>query len=542
MPVLHQNGAMTIVAHIDDDLLFMNPDIASSIAAGEGSTSVFVTAGDAGGEDWYWQGREEGAKAAYSLMAGAEDWVDEVLAIQQAGETYDVASSYLESAPEVRLYFLRIPDGAGAIADPADYESLARLEDGTRATVDTVDGAATYTRSDLVDVLTGVMEAHDPHEFRLQVAEGSFATGEHTDHVHATEFALEALAGFSGTDYQVSHYVNYQSDQLAPNLSDEDAAFSLEVMEAYAAHDPGATDENGVLLPVYVEWSGRQYIAETYGAAELEGGPPATEDPAPDPGPVAAPPETGGDGAPVGQVTYSLGDDPDNFLFDVNPETGDITPRDWFSPSLDDAWDIDEDYIYDVTLISTPHDGGEATSQLVQFDTEAEGVLSLIGGPTGAEDTASEAPGVTEDGIPSPVDAPTVDPAEPAPVDDPAPVEVASPPLAGLTYDLSGPDAFLFEIEGDTGAIATKDWFVPSHDDAWDQDENHIYDLTRTGTDDGGNVATRQFLSYEVTPDDALTLFSVTDDLLLALEDTGTEAEIALLDEGALEEEDLVDA
>lgn len=147
MPFLHQNGAMTIVAHIDDDLLFMNPDIAAGIAAGEGSSSVFVTAGDAGGEDWYWQGREEGAKAAYSLMAGADDWIDEVVTIEQVGKAFDVASSYLESAPEVRLYFLRIPDGAGAIADPADYDSLARLEDGTRATVDTVDtvdGAAAY--------------------------------------------------------------------------------------------------------------------------------------------------------------------------------------------------------------------------------------------------------------------------------------------------------------------------------------------------------------------------------------------------------------
>lgn len=165
MPILQQEGVMTIVAHIDDDLLFMNPDIAAGIAAGDVSTSVFVTAGDAGGEDWYWQGREEGAKAAYSLMAGAEDWVDEVVTIEQADKAFDVTSSYLESAPEVRLYFLRLPDGAGAIADPADYESLARLEDGTRTTVDTVDGAATYTRSDLADVLTGLMEAMPRRSF-----------------------------------------------------------------------------------------------------------------------------------------------------------------------------------------------------------------------------------------------------------------------------------------------------------------------------------------------------------------------------------------
>lgn len=51
MPTLLQNGVMTIVAHTDDDLLFMNPDIATSIAEGNVATTVFVTAGDAGVED-----------------------------------------------------------------------------------------------------------------------------------------------------------------------------------------------------------------------------------------------------------------------------------------------------------------------------------------------------------------------------------------------------------------------------------------------------------------------------------------------------------
>lgn len=49
MPVLLQNGFMTIVVHPDDDLLFMNPDIAHSIAEGDVTTSVFLTSGDAGG-------------------------------------------------------------------------------------------------------------------------------------------------------------------------------------------------------------------------------------------------------------------------------------------------------------------------------------------------------------------------------------------------------------------------------------------------------------------------------------------------------------
>ncbi|SLN77751.1 hypothetical protein ROG8370_03981 [Roseovarius gaetbuli] len=37
MPILQRDGAMTIVAHNDDDFLFMNPEIAAGIAAGDGS-------------------------------------------------------------------------------------------------------------------------------------------------------------------------------------------------------------------------------------------------------------------------------------------------------------------------------------------------------------------------------------------------------------------------------------------------------------------------------------------------------------------------
>jgi Ca2+-binding RTX toxin-like protein len=372
MPILGQNGAMTIVAHADDDLLFMNPDIANGIAAGEGSTTIYVTAGDAGNyDDGYWQAREQGTKAAYALMAGEDDWQDEIVSVTFSGTTYDVASSYLASAPDVRLYFLRIPDGAGAIADPADEEALAQLEAGTLADVTTVDNAATYTRADLVAVLTALMEAHDPSDFRLQVAEGEFATGEHTDHVHATEFALEALVQFSGTDFQVTHYVNYQSDQMAANLSPEDAAFALEVMQAYAAYDVAATDENGNLLPLYSEWSARQYIAETYSADELpdiDNTPIGRIDPDPTPPPATS-----------DEVVYSLGTEPDDFLFDVDAQTGQITPKEWFSPSLDNAWDSDGDYIYEITRIATPTNGGTPVSQAMQFETVAEGVLSELG-------------------------------------------------------------------------------------------------------------------------------------------------------------------
>jgi len=61
-----------IVAHQDDDVLFMNPDIQRSIDAGHSVMTVYVTAGACASGDYY-LGREAGVMAAYALMAGVDD-------------------------------------------------------------------------------------------------------------------------------------------------------------------------------------------------------------------------------------------------------------------------------------------------------------------------------------------------------------------------------------------------------------------------------------------------------------------------------------
>lgn len=196
-------------------------------------------------------------------MAGGGTWVDETVTLEVNGQSFEIASSYIAETPEVRLYFLRLPDGGGMLA-PGEEEQLARLESGDLASLTSVDGANGYSRDDLVDVLNALIEAHDPEEFRLQVSDGSYTTGEHTDHIHATIFAEEAMAGYSADGYDVTHYVQYQSGDLAPNLPPEDAARSLEIMQAYAEHDMVIWDETGQLAQVYVDWTGRQYVADHF--------------------------------------------------------------------------------------------------------------------------------------------------------------------------------------------------------------------------------------------------------------------------------------
>jgi hypothetical protein len=66
-PTLAQcNGIkdLAFVAHLDDDLLFMNPDIGDNINAGGCVHVVYLTASERGEGEGYMLGRERGVRAA----------------------------------------------------------------------------------------------------------------------------------------------------------------------------------------------------------------------------------------------------------------------------------------------------------------------------------------------------------------------------------------------------------------------------------------------------------------------------------------------
>ncbi len=507
MPVLSRGGAISIVAHQDDDILFMNPDIAQSIAQGEANTTIFVTAGDAGLGDAYWQGREEGAKAAYSVMTGHDEWVDETITIDTGSQSIDVHTSYLLEAPEIRLYFLRLPDGGGALG-PGEEQQLARLESGELASVTTIDGESVYSRSDVVDVLTELLTLHEPSALRLQVHEGETAAAEHTDHTHTAEFSEEALLAYSGGTVQVTHYVHYDSRLMPANLTPDEAALSLEVMLAYAEHDPGVLDENGNLAEVYETWTGRQYIAESYSLDT------SADDALPEQDPQS-------DWPGEGDWVYSL-DGADAFLFSINAADGSVQPEDWFVPSATDAWDQNEDHVYEMTRVAESADGDVVEEQQVTFVMTADGVFTMTLGteqddlddtPEVEDETSSDTD--EQDGDAGPIDPDTGqdtlsgddsgDTGAPTDVEDVPPVP--DMPLA-VAYSLTGDDAFLFQIDDQTGEVSPQAWFVPTLNDAWDQDEDHVYELIRVATPADGSDAEQETLRLETVADGELSLVS----------------------------------
>src|SRR5215213_5329561 len=94
---------LNIVAHEDDDLLFMSPDLPASIRRGNTVETVYLTAGDADAGEAYWRGREDGIRAAYARMAGVENRWNQS-AVRIAGKS--VRRYTLAPAPKVRVVFV----------------------------------------------------------------------------------------------------------------------------------------------------------------------------------------------------------------------------------------------------------------------------------------------------------------------------------------------------------------------------------------------------------------------------------------------------
>ncbi len=234
------------VAHQDDDILFINPDVANGIRAGRTAQTTYVTAGDAGQPASYWMMREDGVRSAYAMMANAANtW-------NCATQTYltnkRVILCRLASLPRVSLAFMRLPDGA-----------LLSLWSNSVPTLTTVDGTSVYTRADVINVLAAIISQGTPARIGTLDSTGAYG-GDHNDHVTSALFALEADHRYAAA-HELRIYRGYSmwpySDSGPPaadqvNLSQEEHDDKVNIMAAYGAGwTPG---------DAYDHWEWRRYV------------------------------------------------------------------------------------------------------------------------------------------------------------------------------------------------------------------------------------------------------------------------------------------
>jgi LmbE family N-acetylglucosaminyl deacetylase len=200
---------MNVVAHEDDDLLFINPAIGDDIAAHRCVTTVFVTAGDAGRGFAFWRGRERGAMAAYAQMARTgTGWTEDTPEIGGVG----VHRARLKGT-RVTLLFMRIPDKYGA---PFHARLRAIWQGtGTSRTIRTVDGRQVYTRASIVGAVRAMMGLYRPRQIRTLDYTHLFNDGDHEDHHVAGMIAEEAQRGYA-VAHDLVAYQGYDIRFLSP--------------------------------------------------------------------------------------------------------------------------------------------------------------------------------------------------------------------------------------------------------------------------------------------------------------------------------------
>ncbi|WP_330272426.1 PIG-L family deacetylase [Lentzea sp. NBC_00516] len=272
-----QGSFVTIVAHTDDDLLFINPDIQPSILSGLPVRTIVLTADQYNGhgnmtrEDLA-ASVQEGQRSAYATLAGKpNNWTR---------ATKEVATMVLEidtlvGAPNVQLVYLQLPDGGGDL--PEHDKALEKLWNdpnhavpAIRPTGGPVQVSQWYNQADVNNVLLALLDEFQPTVIRIQDPEPSLSFPnegtEHTDHVHAAKFATKAVKSYEGTTGRgfvlLTRYRCYNIAASPRNVPAALVGPKSAAYQAYAEHDPvtgNAFDEhvfhNYQRWPVVAPWA-----------------------------------------------------------------------------------------------------------------------------------------------------------------------------------------------------------------------------------------------------------------------------------------------
>ncbi len=266
-PVCPGPNIMDIVAHQDDDLLFMSPDLLRSVKAGNCVRTIYITAGDGGNNFSYWQSREQGSEAAYSSMLG-KDYTWEQRIIKLANNRFVTIASPLGNT-KISLIFMRLPDGnlRGEGFRASNHESLAHLANGSIKQMHSVDGQSSYTSRELTKTLSSLIRTFKPTEIRTQSSFSGSEFPDHSDHKTVSYFAKRAHDRYaaeqarSNISVPIKFYMGYPIHSLAENITSDELAAKEAAFLAYSKFDGGVCSsvQDCNRTPTYGSYLSRQY-------------------------------------------------------------------------------------------------------------------------------------------------------------------------------------------------------------------------------------------------------------------------------------------
>jgi LmbE family N-acetylglucosaminyl deacetylase len=214
---------LNFVAHQDDDLLFMFPDILQDIDAGYEVQIVYLTAGDIhkDHENPYPNERIKGLRAAYSQAANVpNEWTYEELEFVGGRK---LASNTLNGT-NLRLIFTFIKAAAGGSKDPLKKDDpegdLYKMLKSESYEAKPLDKRPSYNKAKLLEVLRDLICKFNPDLIRIQDRDFPSSATEHIDHISGALFASEASAESGKYKYKVYLYYGYaiKGDNMLKNV------------------------------------------------------------------------------------------------------------------------------------------------------------------------------------------------------------------------------------------------------------------------------------------------------------------------------------
>lgn len=268
-----------VIAHPDDSLYFMNPELEQSIRSGAPTITVCLTGGESDGRNAlantpgypklperrpeFVRARINGLREATAQMATGDwlsPWKVETLSLLPG---LQVELQTLKAAPQVQLIFMELVE-ARFIRVPR-RESLRGLWLGATPKLPTLVPAHSpvkrgflYTRQQVIDSLVAVFDRYRPtvvrtldpsptHRAVQQQFPGSppELTGishyDHQDHTTSAYFAQAALAEYWGRGHArptaVESFVGYEVSLLPSNLDAATTRHKVKILDTYGWAD-----------------------------------------------------------------------------------------------------------------------------------------------------------------------------------------------------------------------------------------------------------------------------------------------------------------
>ncbi|MEV5479947.1 MULTISPECIES: PIG-L family deacetylase [Streptomyces] len=267
-----------IVAHADDGLYFMNPDLEQSLRSGARSVTVCLTGGEADGHNVslrtpdpervpvdraaFARARANGLRAAYAAMVTGNPAARWDVAALSLLPGFEAELQTLHDAPQHQLIFLELVESRAVWQ--ARTVSLRGLWLGAAATLPTLRPDRTpvrrqyhYTRDQVIRTLVAVLDRVRPtvvrtldpnavhsrkrppatsdHDPRL----AGLRYYDHQDHTASAYFAQAALAAYAdrGRPPIVEHYLGYEAGVLPHDIDLATARRKAALLSVYGWAD-----------------------------------------------------------------------------------------------------------------------------------------------------------------------------------------------------------------------------------------------------------------------------------------------------------------